>query len=375
MKRWIHACIGLLALGGCKKIDSHGAGERFVPASDPALRFTGRWDLSDPALPRASWPGFSVTTDFQGNSIQVRMTDPGNYFNVEIDGRHHSVIGGRSGRHSTYLLADGLDSGPHRVRLQRRNISFDEPTVLEGFVVDEGAHLSKPTDSPELRIEFIGDSFTAAEGNEATSATLPWKDKYPVTDFTQGYAAVLGRAMGAEITAVCRSGSGVVCTWNGVRENPMGVRYGWTLMEKPEPAWSFPGPSPDVVVISLGLNDASGLQAPDGSMDPGQEEIFREGYRRLVAQVRTRHPDARIVALAPYVPWVRESVVAVVNELTAAGETKLQYAQFDKFGDRYVADGHPTVAIHRKMAAQILEQFVRLGIAPAGSAIPKDQER
>ncbi|MEO5913139.1 MAG: SGNH/GDSL hydrolase family protein [Luteolibacter sp.] len=354
---------------GCGKKDSHAKGERFVPASDPALLYSGRWDRTDPARPRASWPGFSVSTDFQGQAIQVRMNDSGNYYNVEVDGKFQQVVGGQRGSHLTYLLADNLGEGIHRVRLQRRNINFNEPTEIEGFVVDEGARLTLPEKSRRKRIEFIGDSYTVAEGNEAVAATLPWEKKYPVTNFAKGYASLLGDAMDADVIAVCRSGSGALCTWKGEREHPMGERYGWTQMESPTPAWTFDEPAPDLVVISLGLNDRNGLKGPDGTVSPEASAEFREAYRRLIAQVRQRHPKVRIVELSPFPPWARENISAVVAAEKAAGNTDVFYAQFDEFPGGYVSDGHPTVETHRKMAAQILDQLKLLGVASDSGAL------
>lgn len=359
----------VIACAGCKRADSHAEGERFVPGSDPALLFSGRWDRTDPALPKASWPGFAVSTDFQGRTIQVRMNDEGNYFNVEVDGKFLRVVGGKSGSHLTYLLADSLGDGVHRVRLQRRNINFNEPTEIEGFVVDADSRLALPENSRRKRIEFIGDSYTVAEGNEAVAASLPWEEKYPVTNFAKGYASLLGEAMDADVTAVCRSGSGLVCTWKGERNHPMGERYGWSLMESPLPAWTFDKPSADLVVISLGLNDFSGLKGPDGVVGPESSAGFREAYRRLIAQVRRHHPKARIVALGPFTPWARENISAVVAAEKSAGKNDVFYAQFDKFPDGYVADGHPTVATHRKMAAQILDQLKLLGLASESAAL------
>ncbi len=352
----------VIGCGGCRKVDAVSKGERFVAASDPALRFAGRWDLADPARPRASWPGFAVDTDFCGRAIQVRMTDAGNYFNVEIDGEFHGVVGGKRGAHLSYLLADKLGAGVHRLRLQRRNITFEGPTVIEGFVVDEAARLTRPAESGRRRIEFIGDSYTAAEGNEAVAATLPWKQKYPLTNFAAGFAARIGRALDAEVTAVCRSGSGLACDWKGGRKHAMGERYGWTLMENSKPAWTFSGPSPDLVVICLGLNDYSGLKGADGQVSDAASAEFRAAYRRLIAEVRRRHPRARLVALASFGPWARANIAAVVAAERADGWTGIDYAEFDEFPGGYVADGHPTVETHRKMAAQILGHFLRLGL-------------
>lgn len=358
-----------IACTGCSRTDSHGAGERFVPASHPALLYSGRWDRTDPALPKASWPGFAVSTDFQGSSIQVRMNDSGNYFNVEVDGKFLRTIGGKRGSHLTYLLADRLGEGVHRVRLQRRNINFKQPTAIEGFVVDVDATLGLPGKSQRKRVEFIGDSYTVAEGNEAAAATLSWEAKYPVTDFAKSYAVLLGEALDAEVSAVCRSGSGLVCTWKGDRKRPMGERYGWTLMESAEPKWKFDEPSANLVVISLGLNDFSGLKERSGTVSPAASAGFREAYRRLIAQVRQHHAKARIVALAPFTPWARENISAVVEAEKATGKNDVFYAQFDYFADGYVADGHPTVETHRKMAVQILDQLKLLGLVSDSDAL------
>lgn len=354
---------------GCKQADSHAEGERFVPASDPAFHYSGRWDRTDPARPKASWPGFAVSLDFQGKSIQVRMTDSGNYFNVEVDGKFTRVVGGERGTHLTFLLADHLGEGTHRVRLQRRNINFNEPTEIEGFVVDADARLSTPEPSRRKRIEFIGDSYTVAEGNEAVAATLPWEEKYPVTNFAKGYAALLGGMMDADVSAVCRSGSGMLCTWKGERGNPMGERYGWTLMESPTPAWSFEGPKPDLVVISLGLNDFNGLKGPDGKVGEAASAEFREAYRKFIGVVRKRHPGVRIVALSPYTPWARENISAVVAAEKEDGKSDVFYTEFDQFPGGYVSDGHPTVETHRRMAEQILAQLKLLGLASASGSL------
>ncbi|MES2474209.1 MAG: GDSL-type esterase/lipase family protein [Verrucomicrobiota bacterium] len=364
--------VGLLGCGvltGCRTASSHGPGERFVAASDPAMVYEGRWDRTDPEKPQASWPGFSVSTEFEGKAIHVRMNDAGNYYNVEVDGKFVKVVGGKRGSHLDYLLADGLSAGKHRIRVQRRNISFEKPTEIEGFIVDRRALLTVPPVSGKQRIEFIGDSYTAAEGNEAISSSLPWKEKYPVTNFAKGYAAVLGEMTGSDVTAVCRSGSGLVTNWEGQREHTMGERFGWTLMNEATPAWEFDEPSPNLTIISLGLNDFSGLKGSDGKVSSAGSREFRQAYQKLIGRVRHHHPESRIVALAPFNPWAREQISTVVAEEKASGRQDVFYAQFDNFPDGYVADGHPTVTTHRKMAEQIFSQLKALGLVSAAGGL------
>jgi hypothetical protein len=121
------------------------------------------------------------------------MDDGENYYNVDIDGAFHGVAhAGR--REGILVLAQDLSGGAHTLRLSRRNISFERPTTISGILLDEGEHLFNATDeSPRMRIEFIGDSYTAAEGNEASGETLSWKRKMPVSDSDQGFAAMVAR--------------------------------------------------------------------------------------------------------------------------------------------------------------------------------------
>jgi lysophospholipase L1-like esterase len=365
------ALLLLLALshGGCEQVKPVAKGQRFVPASNPALQYSGRWDRTDTARPKASWPGFAVAMNFRGKSIHVRMNDQGNYYNIEVDGKILKVIGGRKGKHLDYLLAEHLSEGDHRIRIQRRNINFNEPTEIEGFVVDDKAILTSPDKSTRSRIEFIGDSYTVAEGNEAKAATLAWDAKYPLTNFAKGYASQLAGMMNADVTAVSCSGSGVLCNWKGDRKRPMGERYGWTLMESPAPAWTYNEPEPELVVISLGLNDFSGLKSQDDSVSPKSSEEFRTAYQKLIRKVVHHHPEARILALAPSKPWARENIAAVVKAEREGGNPDIFYAEFDDYPGGYVANGHPTVETHQKIASGILAQLKVLGLADESGSL------
>ncbi len=348
----------------CKRSYEARPGERRVSAADPAIRYEGRWDRTDAAHPRASWPGFSVSTDFSGTRLSVLMRDQVNYYNVWIDGKLHRIIGPEKSEEVPRVLASGLTAGNHHILMRRRNISFEEPTVIAGFVVDSNARLTLPTEKPGPRIEFIGDSFTAAEGNEATADTLRWEAKYAVTNFDLGFAADIARAYDSEFAAVCRSGSGLVCDWKGNRADSMLARYDRTLMEERGPKWDFSGARPELVVICLGLNDFSGLKGGDGQVSEAGSAEFRAAYHRLIALVRGHDPRAKIVALAAFTPWLREHIGQVVREEREAGKSDVHYAQFDRFPGGYVADGHPTVETHRKMAEQVIAQLVEMKLLP-----------
>lgn len=341
---------------------SDGLGRRveFSPA-ERAVHYQGRWDRSNPARPRASWPGFSLSTGFTGTSIALRMDDGENYYNVDIDEKFHGVVqAGR--REGVVLLARDLSAGAHTLRLSRRNISFERPTTISGILLDEGGGLfAAEHESPRMKIEFIGDSYTAAEGNEASAATLTWKRKMPVSDSDQGFAAMVARDCHADYVTVCRSGCGAVSDWQGLRTEQMVERYDRALMDVAQPAWDFSRWTPDLVVVCLGINDYAGLRQPDGKVSADNSAAFRGAYSSLLDKVRGHYPGAQILALAPHVPWAREQVNQVVRE---RADQRVHYGQFDEFAaECYVADGHPTVATHRKIADQVMQQLTELKLA------------
>lgn len=69
-----------------------------------------------------------------------------------------------------------------------------------------------------------------------------------------------------------------------------------------------------------------------------------------------------IVAIAAHEEWIRQNVRQVVDEEKAGGKKDIYYGQFDRFPGGYVANGHPTVATHQKIADQIIEVINSTGL-------------
>ncbi len=335
-----------------------------IPANNPFIQYYGRWDKSDPLHPRFSWPGVYIYAEFDGTRIDVKLDDHTNYYNVYIDGKFRSVFHGTRYGMAEYTLAEGLGSGRHSLLFSRRNITFDEIYTFAGFVLDSGCALLPPPPKPSRKIEFIGDSFTAAESNEATAPQLPWEERFPVTNVDKGFAVLIAQHFGAQYATTCRSGSGMVCDWQGNRNQSIPVRFDRTLMDALEPGWTFAQWVPDVVVICLGLNDFSGLKDPTGQVSESNSQLFRETYHNFIEIVRSVYPDVKIVAVAVYPPWIRKNVKQVVEEEHDDGHRDVFYATFDEYPGGYVANGHPTVDTHKKMADQLIRQMDSFSLFP-----------
>ena len=176
----------------------------------------------------------------------------------------------------------------------------------------------------------------------------------PVTNIDLGFAAVVARHLKAQYHTTCRSGMGFVCDWTGNYKLAMPRHFDRTLMVEEEPKWDFRTWQPDLVVICLGLNDYSGFGGWKDGVSEANSAQFRNIYHDFLATIRDVYPGVKILAVAAHSEWIRENVLQVVNQEKADGHRDVFYARFDFFPGGYVANGHPTVATHRKIAGQII---------------------
>ncbi len=339
--------------------DSSTAADAFVllPPNNSNIQYFGRWDMSDSTQYRYSWPGICLCAEFTGTSVGVRLIDATNYFNVYVDGKLHRVLHCTKQGVADYVVAERLRPGKHTLRFSRRNITFEPPYSFLGVLLERGGTLVQPSPKSARKIEFIGDSFTVAESNEATVPSLPWEERYPVTNTDKGFAADIARRFDAQYAITARSGAGVFCDWRGDTGASIPKLFDRTLMESPEPKWDFTKWIPDVVVICLGLNDYSGLKEKDGGVPPDRSARFRAAYHGFLESIRRDYPNVKIVVVAAYPQWIRQNVKQVVDEEKASGKKDVFSATFDEFPGGYVAGGHPTVATHRRMADQIIKDM------------------
>ncbi len=328
--------------------------QKLIPPSNPDIQYYGRWDKNDSLHYRHSWPGAYIIVTFTGTKIGVRLADNTSYYNVYIDGKMHSIFHSDDAGEKDYIIADSLRDTTHTLRFSKRNFSFNQIPVFAGFILDNNGRILPSAPEPKRKIEFVGDSFTAAEGNEAKELVMKWEDKFPVTNMDKGFAPLIAEHFGAQYITTCRSGGGMVCDWQGDTTLTVADRFDRTLMESPEPKWDFKKWIPDVVVICLGLNDHSGLIGKEKEVPDDKSEFFRKGYKKFLARVRTVYSGVKIVAVAAHIPWIQKNVKEVIDEQKAAGHNDVYYAQFGIFEGGYVANGHPTVETDKKIADEII---------------------
>lgn len=329
---------------------SVGFAAHAAPVPDHLVRTQGRVAPASGGGWLATWPGTAWTLRFEGRAVGVRLDDPLNHWVLEVDGQPRLQIAPAAGARTVWLR--GLPAGPHVATLVKRTEQASRAAQVLGFEVD-GRALAPPP-PPARRIEFIGDSFTAAYGN--LSASRRCTDISAQTDVTRGYAVLAARALQADWRIHAASGMGLVRNWAGGRPHEThGTQYVRLLQDRPgSPSDAAPddGWVPDTVVIGLGTNDFSTpVKAGEPRDAATLERDYLAAYRQLLAEVRRRAPQARLLLLSVGLPGNGDRLRPLVRQIAAEhGAATLDWGAITAMG----CDGHPDLADHRHMAARLV---------------------
>jgi len=337
------------------------AGTRLIPADHPHIQYFGRWDFTDPLAPAHGWPGVYIRADFEGTSLGLRMTDDAYYWNLFIDGELVTIFHGMKSGTASYSVVEGLPDGQHSLLLTKRNEYWWSRFTFNGLLLDEGKELLPPPAKPARRIEFIGDSFTSASGNEYAYTDTP-PDPAPYTNIHEGFGPITARHFNAQYHMCSISGYGMAVDYKGDATGTIPALFDRTVVYSSGYPWNFSSWQPDLVVICLGLNDYSGLGGYSGGVSAENQVLFKNRYHEFVARLSGLYPAATILAFAPHVELLQELTAAVVREAQAAGNGRIHYADFPYFNTGYVNGGHPNVATHYQIAGRLIAAIDSLRI-------------
>ncbi|MFH1197606.1 MAG: T9SS type A sorting domain-containing protein [bacterium] len=350
MKRFLTLLVFVLLL--ISAVVNNAATE--IPADHPYIQYFGRWDFSNVTSPAHSWPGVYIFARFEGTSIGIKLNDNFDYFNVFIDGEFRNVFHGTTNGLTTYTLASGLTNTEHTILITKRNETAWTEFSFNGFVLDDGKSLLPPPEKPVRKIEFIGDSFTSASGNEWTEESAPTAvEQY--TNTYEGFGAITARHFEAQYHLTSESGIGLVLDYQSSYSGNIPSKFDRSLLySSASPKWDFSLWIPNVVVITLGLNDYSGFGGWSGGVADDESALFRERYHEFIQVIRDYYPGVKILAVAAHVDWIQTNVQQVVNDENAAGNNDVFYQFFPYYDGGYVNNGHPNVETHYKIADRLI---------------------
>ena len=353
MKRFLICCIALI------QVNSMVNAANNIPANHPYIQYYGRWDFSDSLAPSHSWPGVYLFAKFEGTSIGVRMNDNYCYYNIFIDGKLLSVFKGNSAGIASYTLASGLPDSTHTLLFTKRNETTSSKFSFNGLILDDGKNLLPPPAKPVRKIEFMGDSYTSASGNEWTDNTKPLDKETQYTNIYEGFGPITARNYNAQYQMTSQAGYGLVLDWESNYVNNIPDKFDRTLCYTSLPKWDYEQWIPNLVVICLGLNDYSGFGGYSGPVAQDKTDLFKSRYHDFVGTIRDVYPGTKILIVAANsVGWIQTAVSEVVAEENNLGKSDVFYTYFPKYEDSsYVFGGHPTVATHHLIAERLIAKI------------------
>ncbi|WP_420582317.1 SGNH/GDSL hydrolase family protein [Reichenbachiella sp.] len=342
---------GVLLLVGCDAPQTV-----FVSPAHEAIAYSGRIDQPELGHANLYWPGSSARVDFEGDSLFAYLQDEkgANYFNVIID--RDSV---RMLRLDTltrrYLLAAGLQEGPHTVALFKRTEWDKGKTSFQGFeVYGTNPKLSEPQ-SKKRRIEFYGNSITAGYAVDDTSGQDRPDSIY--TNHYVSYASLVARHFEADYHSICKSGIGINISWFPMT---MPELYDRLNPRDSSSHWDFTQYIPELVVVNLMQNDFWLVERPEhaqfkarfGETKPTEEEIIL-AYRKFIQNLRDKYQGVPIICLLGNMDMTQEG-----SPWPAYVERAVQGLADDRIYTHVVPYkqtlGHPNRAEQRALAQSLI---------------------
>ena len=340
----LRVIILLAVAAGCdsaKKARMH-----YFAADHNAFQYTGRIDFSDKKSPRFWQPGVFINTRFESSTCKVILRDEvlgdvvHNYIEVVVDGK--PVRMRLNKKTDTITVAENLSPGMHELSIVKNteaNIGYVE------FIGILAESIGKPSEKPERKIEFIGNSITSGTGSDQSAIPCGqgrWEDQH---NAYLSYGAITARTLNAQYHLSSVSGIGLMHSCCGMQVTMPQV-FDKIQMNANAIPWDFSQYQPDVVTICLGQND--GIQ---------DSLKFTNNYLEFLKQLRNHYPKASLVCLSS--PMADEHLNSVLRSyissiVTQANLTdKNVYSYF--FSKRYYhgCDTHPDLEEHQQIATEL----------------------
>ncbi|MCW5832369.1 MAG: hypothetical protein KIS78_08025 [Labilithrix sp.] len=311
---------------------SSGAPDPEPGPSGPAqVAFVGRFDTSDPAGPKASWPGSRILTRFSGTRVSVTLKEQADtwmdgapsYWEVVIDGGAPKVLAMIADEQPrVFALAEDLPAGEHEVELYKRSETQTGVTQYLGFDFHGGAPLPPPPRKTR-HIEAMADSYGTGYGVVTLDAPDLKCDPGPDhagrhQNFRLAWPSLLGARFDAEVEGTVYSGKGLT---RGIWPTDTDGLVHYYNRANPNPALAH---APPLFDLTSWVPDA--IVLVQGTVDNGHPN-FRNVYRDFVVdQLRARAPAAHIFLVVPgriaRQMWI-DTVHGVASERAAAGDLKV----------------------------------------------------
>lgn len=282
-----------------------------------------------------NWSGSGFAFRFSGTAASVRLLSGVNgeepreqdfigYVGVYIDNIPYEIsrfaVNQKDG---WYVAVENIPHGEHTVYVVKETEApHGRAAVLE--LECDGELLSPPV-LPTKRIEFIGDSITCGYGNICSVNTSEFVTREE--NFSQTFAAVACRILGAVPTTVAVSGNGFFHTYDCNTHNIIPELYKYTdkflhehCGQKTE-KWDFAKDKCDAVVVKLGQNDAQYCIGADLPTEDRTNEIIKKRRKQFcnaaedfLRDIRKYRPNTPMILIYESDMYLKDEVMSAAEK-------------------------------------------------------------
>ena len=348
----------------------------YDPKDEQRFLRMGRFDPAEPSC-ALWWSGSGLRTQIDCSRLEleaeVAEAEHTPWLAVTVDGAPVARLPLMAGRHR-YALLEGMERGcAHEVAVTRDTQPCDSdagPLLLRAVYSDGEPHA--PTPRPTL-IEFIGDSLTVGEGCVGPVGAMEWRMAWISNLFA--YPTLVSERLNAEKRVIALGGWGVWRSWDSNPDCAIGRIYNRLCAVVPGGDIPCVFPShrpPDAVVINLGTNDASALNALAPVERPAMQAEITRSALALIRQVRGHAPHAVILwAYGMCGDPLKDCLGAAVAQAQAEGDGRVAWLALEhpeglasrRFGDVMGSRNHPGRKAHQSAAKQIADALIRWGVS------------
>lgn len=207
----------------------------------------------------------------------------------------------------------------------------------------------RPTEKKKLKIEFIGDSITCANGVEAESMLEPFKSS--TENIILSYAYLAAEKLNADYSFVSYTGARIMADDSSNEKNILPKMYTKTgIFSEYGQEWNFDNDKIDIIFINLGSNDCNYVMSDSKIRD----DSFIQEYVNFLELIRKKNPDSFIICsigiMGAYymLPLIEKAVILFGDKKVTSLKLPSQDSKSEKG-----AQFHPNENSHK-----IISEFV-----------------
>ena len=252
------------------------------------------------------------------------------------------------------LVSGNSDLNEHKVDLYKRSESIDSHIAIESIKTD-GVFVKK-IENKQLKLEFIAASSSTGYGNLGKPSSSAKTTEN--SDCLQGFAFLTAQALNADVNIFSASGWGwAFSKWTS--PNTLNVPDAYKYVDfKSSIPWIHGYYVPDVVVVNLGTNDWSYINAATTNEEKDARMTqFQRKYISFLTELHDYYPNAQIIVL--YGLMNESSIYEITEQIVALAKSVVPNLVSIKInGDAGGYNSHPSVASHKKIA-ETLTAFIK----------------